>query len=369
MTTSYFYRVLLVPTAVFLSVMFGASYGSGREVVEFVSSNGPSGGFVALATLLITWATLLVLSFELARMYRSYDYVSFFKVLLGPGWFLYEIVILMGMLIALSITVTVGGTVLEDHFGTAVWAGSLAIFALIVVLNYYGRDIVERSMMLSVAALFVVLAVLVAQLLADHVERITTAFAAFDHQPGGIATGLKYAIANGGYLPLLLYCAMGLKTRAEAITAGLTAAAIATLPALVFHMAFMAGYPAVVHERLPTYWMFGEISTPLILNIYVVVMFVLIAQTGVGLMQGLIQRLDAWHQKRKGRALSRVGHGAISAGAVLISMALGSMGIVALILRGYTIMFLSFIVVFVVPLLTYGTYLIVRNRVEVSAEK
>ena len=37
------------------------------------------------------------------------------------------------------------------------------------------------------------------------------------------------------------------------------------------------------------------------------------------------------------------------------------MGIVALILRGYTIMFASFIVVFVVPLLTYGVYPVVRG--------
>ena len=38
------------------------------------------------------------------------------------------------------------------------------------------------------------------------------------------------------------------------------------------------------------------------------------------------------------------------------------MGIVALILRAYTVMSASFIVVFVVPLLTYGVYLVVRGR-------
>jgi hypothetical protein len=43
-------------------------------------------------------------------------------------------------------------------------------------------------------------------------------------------------------------------------------------------------------------------------------------------------------------------------------MALGSMGITALILRGYTIMFASFIVVFVLPLMTYGLYLVYRSE-------
>jgi hypothetical protein len=35
---------------------------------------------------------------------------------------------------------------------------------------------------------------------------------------------------------------------------------------------------------------------------------------------------------------------------------------VALILRGYTILFVGFIVVFIVPLLTHGVYLIFRKR-------
>lgn len=362
MTTSYFQRVFIVPAAVFLSVVFGASYGSGREVVQFVSINGPSGGLAAILTLAVVYMLLLTLSFELARMYRSFEYVSFFKVLLGRGWFLYEIVILGGMIIALSITTTVGGTVLQDHFGIAVWVGSLLIFGFVVVLNYYGRTIVEKSMMLSVAALFIVLAILVVQLLGDHFDRISASFVNENFRPGGLQTGLKYAVSNGGYLPLLLYCVIGLKTRAEALTAGVIAAIVAVLPALIFHVSFMVEYPAIVDERLPAYWLFQNVSNPLMLNVYVIVMFVLVAQTGVGLLQGLIQRLDSWQQHRRGAPLTRLGHGGVAAFMIVASLALGSMGIVALILKGYTIMFFSFIVVYIVPLFTYGLYLVIRGE-------
>ena len=132
MMDSYFLRVLVVPSAVFLSVIFGASYGSGREVAEFVSSHGPTGGLVALFTCAGVYVVVLTLSFELARLYKAFDYVSFVRVLLGRGWFLYEITILLGMIIALSITTTVGGTVLEDHFGVSAWIGMLLIFALVI---------------------------------------------------------------------------------------------------------------------------------------------------------------------------------------------------------------------------------------------
>ena len=176
MLNSYAFRVLIIPAAVFLSVVFGASYGSGREVVEFISINGPTGGLVSILTLASVYGLLLTLSFELARLFKSFEYVSFFKVLLGRAWFLYEVVILLGMVIALSITTTVGGTVLEDHFGVSVWVGSLMIFIIIVGLNYYGRRIVEESMMLSVTALFLVLAVLVFQLVDSHAQPIACRF-------------------------------------------------------------------------------------------------------------------------------------------------------------------------------------------------
>lgn len=362
MTETYFYRVLLIPSAVFLSVVFGASYGSGREVMEFVTSNGPSAGLVSIGTLAITYSLLLSLSFELARMFRAYDYVSFFRVLLGRAWFLYEIVILVGMVIALSITTTVGGTVLGDHFLFSPWIGTLLVLVLIVTLNYAGRGVVERSMMVSVAALFIVLAILVVELISNYVPDIVSAFTAYGAEKNPVFHGLKYAISNGGYLPLLLYAAMQLNSRAEAFIAGLVAACVAVIPALVFHLAFMSGYPQIVDERLPTYWLFDHIMSPVMLNVYVLVMFVLVAQTGVGLLQGLIERMDVWHRKRTGNPLSNLGHGSIAAGASVISLALGSMGIIALILRGYTIMFYSFIIVYIIPLFTYGVYLVTTKR-------
>lgn len=367
MLQTFFFRVLVIPSAVFLSVIFGASYGSGREVAEFVSSHGPTGGLVAISTGAAVYGVVLTLSFELARLFKTYDYVSFIRVLLRRGWFLYEITILVGMIIALSITTTVGGTVLEDHFGIPAWTGILLIFALIVVLTFFGRQIVEESMMFAVAALFAVLAILVYQLVDSHYGRIADAFSTFEHQSGGIATGLKYAVANGGYVPLLLYCAIGLRSRREAFTAGIVAACVAVVPMAVFHFAFMAGYPAIIEERLPTYWMFDEVSTPFMLNAYVVVIFVLISLTGVGLLQGLIERLDAWQKRRTGGGFGRAGHSLIAGAMVVISMLLGSMGVVALILRGYTVMFASFVVVFVVPLITFGAYLVFRKQPNVAS--
>ena len=362
MRDSYLFRVILIPTAVVLSVLFGASYGSGREVMEFVSSNGPSGGFVALVVLVMTHLVILSLSFEIARMFKVYDYVSFFKVLLKKGWFVYEIVIILGLVIALSITATVGGTVIGDRFDFDARIGTTAIFLLVVVLTYYGREAVLSSMMFSVAALFLLLAVLVYQITFGHLDAIAHAFDSTPHEWGGLTSGLMYGVGGGGYLPLLLYCAVSLKNRSEVIVAAICASSIAAVPALIFHLSFMVGFPEIVNEEIPTYWMLAHVSSPLMLNIYVLIMFVLVAQTGIGVLQGLIERVDNWYKESKGVAMPPIAHSGLAAGAFIICLGAGSMGIVALILRGYTIMFASFIVVFILPLVTYGLYLVLQDK-------
>ena len=54
MLDSYLFRVFIIPSAVFLSVVFGGSYGTGREVMEFVSRHGPVGGLLSLAAVVLS---------------------------------------------------------------------------------------------------------------------------------------------------------------------------------------------------------------------------------------------------------------------------------------------------------------------------
>ena len=114
----------------------------------------------------------------------------------------------------------------------------------------------------------------------------------------------------------------------------------------------------ITGEALPTYFIFEKSSPAWALNLYMVVLFVLICQTGVGVLQGLIERLDAWQVSKKGKPLSRTGHGMTAGFMMVASLSLGSMGVVALILRGYTLLSVSFLVVFTIPLLTWGVYLV-----------
>jgi uncharacterized membrane protein YkvI len=363
MIDTYLYRVLLVPTAVFLSVIFGGSYGSGREVMEFISKYGPHGGLFSIGVTMLTYTAILFLGFEIARLFRAYEYRSFCDALLGKAWFLYEIVIMIGMILTLSIVGSVAGTLMNDHFGLPVWMGTVAVLVVVITLNYLGRELIEQSMMVSVTALFASLLAVVYFVLINSETSLQAAFSDSSPDYSSWKGALKYAITGTGFLPLLLYCARDLQTRAESFVAAAACGLVAVLPAIAFHAAFMTEYPAITGEALPTYFIFEKSSPAWALNLYMVVLFVLICQTGVGVLQGLIERLDAWQVSKKGKPLSRTGHGMTAGFMMVASLSLGSMGVVALILRGYTILSASFLVVFTIPLLTWGVYLVfVKSR-------
>ena len=260
------------------------------------------------------------------------------------------------MVITLAVCTTASGAIADSRFGLPAWTGSAVLLMIVFFLTYQGRALVEKTMILAVLALGGVLIALVVRLAGEPSQAIHQSFSSEPMDWGAWQGGVQYALVNGGFIPLLLYCARGVRSRGQAALAASSAALVAIVPAVVLHFAFMSAYPAITSEELPAYTLIRQVSSSVFLDIYVVVLFVLIAQTGVGMLQGFLERIDAWHQQRYARPLNHLGHGLVAVGMVCGSMALSSMGIIALILTGYSILALSFILVFAVPLFTRGAW-------------
>lgn len=327
-------------------------------MVQFVTSAGPDGGYIALLTTALVWGTLLGTSFELARLFRTHEYAGFMQVLLKRGAIIYEIAILLSMILVLAICASGAGTVLGEHFGVPIWLGSLVLLIVAVVLSYYGKAIVERTMVASIVALLAVLVILGLTVLNTPSLEIEQGLA----NTNPILSGGQYAIVNGGFIPLLVYCGRGIQSRLEAYTAGFCAALITIIPGLILHMSFLTQYPQVLSESLPAYSVISKIMSPTFLSIYVFILFIMIIQTAVGIAQGLTDRFDALSFSLRKQPLNKIAHAGLTAAIISISMALASIGFVALIAQGYNILVYVFIVTFVIPLLTYGLYLILRGK-------
>src|SRR3546814_15635888 len=69
----------------------------------------------------VLWSAVLMASFELARVARAYDYRSFFRVLLGRGWFVFEIGYFLLMLVILAVMGAAAGEIVHSLFGLPDW--------------------------------------------------------------------------------------------------------------------------------------------------------------------------------------------------------------------------------------------------------
>jgi uncharacterized membrane protein YkvI len=358
---SRFFRVYIVPGAVFQSVMIGGGYGTGREIVEFFTSYGFLGGLLGMGIAFACMAVILALTFEFARLFKVYDYRNFFKQLLGPGWVAFELLIILLFLLVLAVLASAAGNILRDHLGISYTAGLAILLAVVGLLTFFGRELIARVLTFWSFFLYAVFITFFILVFSRDWAPISEAMGHAEILDGWWRSGFKYALYNIAAAPLLLYVARVFETRAEAMRSGVIAGAIAMLPALVFQVTFFANYPDILQQPIPTYWMMNNLGLDILLIVYTIMLFGTFIETGAGMLQGINERIDAWLEEKRGRGLGRVAHAALAMSAIAVSALLSLLGITVLIARGYGSMAWGFLLVYVIPLLSIGAWRIFRQ--------
>ena len=144
MSMNRLFHVYVVPAAVFISVVMGGGYGTGREVIEFFTRYGLLGGLLGTAIAACVFATVLAATYEFARVFQVYDYRSFFRHLIGRFWVCFEVLYLLLFLLVLGVVGSAAGGILEEEFGISRYIGIAGILTLVVGLVYLGREAVEK---------------------------------------------------------------------------------------------------------------------------------------------------------------------------------------------------------------------------------
>ena len=355
-------RVWLVPGAVFQSVTIGGGYGTGREIVEFVSKIGPLGGVAACMLIALLFGILMGLSFDIARVFKTTDYRRFMKNLLGPGWVLYEFITLTFLVVILAICGAAAGQVVNDGLGLPLNVGVGLMLIFIVALTYLGREWVERTLTLwsvLITGLIIFYAVTV---FVKNGSVVAAVLAESAIEPGWWKNAARFAIYNTIAIPTIIYVTHAIDSRAQAWGAGMIGGVLGATPALLLHLSFMSAYPGILDEELPTYHVIGQLGMPLLMGIYLFLLFGAIAQTGAGILHGFNERLDTWWRERRQRGLNPNIHASIALGAVLASLLLANLGIVTLIAKGYGALMWISLFLFVGPLSTVGVWKLYVHR-------
>ena len=365
-------RVLnyIVPGLVIQAVFVGGGYATGRELVEFFISRGPATALLGMVLTALLFSAVAMISFELARQYRAYDYRSFCRVFLGRFWVLFEIGYYALLVLVLSVLSAAAGRLLADMLGSTELINSVCFMAAVAFVVFFGNSLIEKVISAWSVAFYATYGsvfILVAWKFGPALS------AALASTPVRYSEALRDSLAYTGYniviLPILIFVARNFQSRAEAFLAGALAGPLILMPGVAFLLALSAFYPGILTAPLPISVILQRLQTPALTMCVQVVILGAFIKTGVGMLHGLNERF-ARSAIERGASMPRLLRPVLALGimAIVVFVA-SSIGIIDLIGRGYRFSSYFFLLIFLLPLMTRGLWLVARPQVQDAARQ
>lgn len=367
--SSWFQRFLL-PGFALKAVIIGGGYATGRELAEYFVPSGPWGGLAAMLLATVIWSAVAALTFALARKLGAYDYRAFFRGLLGPGWIAFEAAYVIFVILILAVFGAAAGAIGAATFGWPEWLGSVLLAALIVAVTAWGTGVVEQMFKYVSILLYTVYGLFLILALVSFGGLIGQGFANAPPPSGNwMAGGITYASYNIVGAVVILPVLRHLTSQRDAVVAGLIAGPLSMLPAILFFVAMMAFYPAIGAETLPSDFLLRQMAMPWFHVLFQVMIFAALLESGAGAVHAINERISGAVESR-GRPPLTAGKRAII-GAVILTGCMfvaGEIGLVDLIASGYRFLAWLFLAVFVVPLITIGSWRLLRGGARPAKE-
>ncbi len=357
---------MLLPGFIFQSVIVAGAYGSGKELEQFFLGLGPLGGLLAIAVTTVVFSVVLMVSFEFARQFRLFDYRSFFRALLGRGWPLYEILYWLLMILVISVVGAAAGDIVRDTFGLPSFLGTAGIMLLIALLVFYGTPAIERFLTLWSFVLYATYLTFLGWHLVQNGDQIAQNFNSATVTEGWLRSGIAYSGYNLAAIPAILFCVRHLQKRSDAVTAGLLGGILGMFPAALFFVAMIGQFDTLIAEeaggRLPVTILISTLrGASFFAYLFPIVLFGTFVETGAALIHGVNERIDQAFAE-KSVQMPRWMRPAVALGILFMAVVLAdAVGITGLVAQGYGTITWAFLLIYVLPLLTYGLWLLIRR--------
>ncbi len=263
MFNSHFFKAYILPGITFQSIVISGGYCTGQEIVQYFLKSGPTNGFYGLLLTTVVWSFICALCFVLAKAYHAYDYKTFFKILLGRGWVVFEACYLYMVIIALSVIAASVGSMLQQLLGIPYNVGLILPLIYIMVMVFKGSEhIAKMFSYLSMILYIVFVAFLICCYQNSEVSFLPNTIIA-PTGSGWIKNGITYACYNLGCVPAILFTLRSFKTNKEAVISGILAGPFASIPGILLFMALLTEYPAVLNTTVPSTFMLEKLGIPL----------------------------------------------------------------------------------------------------------
>ena len=219
-------QLYLVTPAVYAAVIMGGGYGTGREVVEYFSRFGAGPGLLAIASSALAFLFILFTSFEVVRRTNQHDYRSFFKVILGRFWWLYEILYPLLFVLVIGVISASVVEISQDRLSLPPAVSLASLLAAVLGMTLIGKNFIEGFLTAWTGFMYCVFAVFLWVMWPDTLD-LSLQAGSDGSIVDWLGSGLLYAGYNAAIFPVLLYAVLGLQTlQQSALVAALTPAAI-----------------------------------------------------------------------------------------------------------------------------------------------
>lgn len=361
----------LTPGLVFQSVLIGGGYGTGAEIARYFGSRGLLGGVLALAAAAAGWAALCAVTFEFVRVFRTYDYGSMMRRLLGRAGFLYDLCFYAMLLLVLGVVNATAAAMVHALTGLPPWSGVALLSLGVVLLVLRGTEAIEKTLSLWAYVLYAVFLLFLAAVFLRFGDAVAAELRRGEIRPGWLSGSLRYASYNLICVSMILYTLRDLQTRREAVTCGILAGLLGAAPALPLLLAMGCDFPAVLASETPVTAIFQRLDMPWLYLLFEIVLFGTLIETAAGFIKALEDRIERalFRSCGPGRyppagtdpsSWTWLARPLITGAVTALGICVSTFGLTELIDKGYGAICYGALLLFALPMLTRGVRMIRR---------
>lgn len=364
----------VLPGIILQSVLIGGGYATGREIVEYGAKYGAMGWLSGFASF-IGFSLMAILSFEMVRLFKLYDFKSLLKSLIGPFYRLFDVVYIMLMLIIIAVMSSATGAIVEQMTGLNYWVGVSVITVVVGILNFYGEKIIACFESVGTVLLYIgyiSFSALVISQGSGHISQVmNTGDISFTPDVtvlSALWTGILYVGYNLVVFPASFFTIKEQTNTRQSVIGGLIAGLLMTIPWFMTYFAIMAFYPDTSVLAAPVPWlvmMTADKAPSWLFLFFGLVMGWTLIETATGMIHAMLGRIDKGLADSGRPAMARSRRAVLTIAILAASAVLAKFGIIDLIAKGYNALSYAIIVLLLVPLLTVGLYKIVKKEREI----
>lgn len=319
----YLTSISIGVATVWFSTHCGAGFASGTQELQYFANHGWFGVFMPILTFIIIALTYYV-GLETARQTDQWSYYAWSKKAFGKASKIFspalDISVIVTTIAASAAAIATGGLLINQYLHLPVAVGSVIMFVIVTLISIFGEKVVRRNAMIMTAAILIIVTIVLVAGIAKFSPQIghlmSTKYVNPNASKWSISGGNETVHGNffNSFLWALTYAGFqigavggvvssfkGGKYKEEAKGAMIVGCIINVIMLIGVCLLIFSGMPDIylneAARKLPTVFIVNQLNVPILGVLYPILLFLALITTAVGLIFGMVQRLEPYALK------------------------------------------------------------------------